>query len=284
MLYAFLFIFGLLIGSFLNVVALRYDGEKFVADPRAIGGRSHCPHCGKTLQWYELIPVVSFVIQKRKCRGCGAKIGWQYPLGEIISGCIFAFVPLQTFSLTGPGTMFVIVSVFWIIVFELLFLMAYIDLRLGIIPDELNVILGIVGIFMLIFLGGYFGTTNHSLFGVYAFPFGLQNNFWTNHIVAALAACAFFAILVAVTRGKGMGMGDVKLALPLGLIFGWPDIIFLIGIAFVIGAITGVGFIIMKRKTIKQSLPFAPFLAIGAAVVFWGGFVLLGGYFRLIGA
>src|SRR5581483_8885445 len=103
-----LFVFGLAIGSFLNVVALRYDGNRFVLDPKAIGGRSHCPHCKKTLQWYELIPLASFAIQRGKCRGCGVRIGFRYPFVEFLSGLIFALVPLRLldasplFSFTNP--------------------------------------------------------------------------------------------------------------------------------------------------------------------------------------
>ena len=79
MLWAILFVFGLAIGSFLNVVILRYDGEKFLFDAKALGGRSHCMHCGKTLRWFELVPVVSFLVQGGRCRHCGTRLSAQYP-------------------------------------------------------------------------------------------------------------------------------------------------------------------------------------------------------------
>lgn len=281
--YAILFVFGLIVGSFLNVVALRYDGEHFIFDPKVIGGRSHCPHCNKTLQWYELVPVVSFIIQRRRCRNCKAKIGFQYPLVEIISGCLFAFIPLHTFSLTGPGQPFIALSIMWVIAFEIFLLISYVDLRLGIIPDELNILLGIVGIFFIIFLGGYFGPVNHSLVGHYALYFAIQGDLWTNHIFAALAAFLFFGILVLATRGKGMGLGDVKLALPLGLLFGWPDIGLLILASFIIGAFIGLIFIALKKKTMKGSLPFAPFLALGATTAFFWGIPIAQWYFHMLG-
>ncbi len=282
MLYALLFIFGLLIGSFINVIALRYDGDHMVADPKVIGGRSHCPHCMKTLQWYELIPVVSFIIQGRRCRNCKATIGWQYPVVEVISGCIFAFVPMHVLTLTGPGQAFTIFSIFWTIVFEVLLLVAYIDIRLGIIPDELNVVLGVLGIFLAIFLAGYYGLGNHSLFGPFGGWFGLQGNIWTNHIFAAFIGAAFFGLLILITRGKGMGMGDVKLAIPLGIVFGWPDILFIIVSAFILGALAGVIFIIRGEKTMKGSLPFAPFLVAGAVIVFFGAVQITRAYLGLL--
>ncbi len=278
-----LFIFGLMIGSFLNVVSLRYDGERVVADPNVIGGRSHCPHCGETLHWYELIPVVSFIIQNRKCRHCGARIGWQYPIVELLSACIFTFVPIVTYMLTGPGEPLIVVSTLWVVVFEILLLIACIDLRLGIIPDELSFALGVLGIFFITTLGGYFGPANHSLFGSYAGFFGLQENILLNHLAAAVIACLFFFILVVATRGKGMGMGDVKLAFPLGLIFGWPDIMVLVAGAFIIGAVVGIALIVRGKKNMKGTLPFAPFLAIGAAIVFFGSYAVTSGYLHIGG-
>ena len=98
--YILLFIFGLIVGSFLNVVIFRYQPGKKVFDPKLIGGpgnwktRSRCMSCKKQLVWYELLPLVSFLIQKGKCRGCGAKISLQYFLVELLSGLVFVFVPM----------------------------------------------------------------------------------------------------------------------------------------------------------------------------------------------
>ncbi|HEX4104214.1 MAG TPA: prepilin peptidase [Candidatus Paceibacterota bacterium] len=276
-----LFVFGLAIGSFVNVLALRYDGEHFLFDPRVIGGRSHCPHCKHTLRWYELVPVISFVVQRARCRNCGARIGSQYPLVELLSGFIFALVP---FSLQGAP---VVLPTLWVIAFEILLLIAYVDIRLRIVPDELNIFLGIAGIFIAVFTVGYFGMANVSLFGAYAGIFGLQNNFWIAHLAGALAGAAFFWLLAFVSpfvfKQEGMGMGDVKLALPLGFLFGWPDILLLYGAAFVIGALAGIAMIIARKKAMKQTLPFAPFLVAGAAIAFFLGTPLVGWYFRIIG-
>ncbi len=283
-----LFVFGLAIGSFLNVVALRYDGGETAPlfSPRAIGGRSHCPHCGKTLRWYELVPLASWILQGGRCRTCGSGIGWRYPLAELVSGLIFVLVPLRILAVTGGGatldtTLIVWLCFFWIVAFEALFLMSLIDIRLGIIPDGLNLSLLVIALFFAIFLGGAFGPVNHSLFGTYAGVFGLQGNLWLNRAVGALFGGLFFGALIAGTKGKGMGMGDLKLAIPLGFLLGWPDILFATAAAFVIGAAVGLVTIAAGKKTMKASLPFGPFFALGVMAVFFFGFEFLRWYLRI---
>jgi len=278
----FLFLFGAAIGSFLNVVDLRYDGDHFVFDANVLGGRSHCPHCKKTLHWFELFPIVSFFVQGGKCRGCRVPISFQYPLVEIVSGLIFLFVPLHFMPLYG-GLAGIAFIALWVIAFEILLLVALIDFKLGIIPDELNIALGVIGIFTMIIAAGNFGAGNNSFLGPYAAVFGAQSAIWISRLVGALAGGLFFGSLVLVTRGKGMGMGDVKFAIALGLLFGWPDIALLSCFAFILGAIVGLSFIGFGKKTMKGSIPFGPFLVIGAAIVFFFGMPIVGSYFSLIG-
>lgn len=271
-----LFVFGLAVGSFINVVALRYRGDHFVFSHRVIGGRSACPHCKKILHWYELIPVVSWVIQGARCRSCRARIGFQYPLVEILSGCIFAFVPMV--FMYEP-----VLSALWIAAFELILLISYIDVRLQIIPDELTLLLTAVGIFYGIVLVGYLGMANVSFIASYAVPFGFQQNFWINRLVGIAVGAGFFALLILITRGKGMGWGDMKLGAPLGLLFGWPDIVLLYASAFISGAIAGVLFLALRKKNMKSALPFVPFLALGAALIFFFGHSAAGWYIHAIG-
>jgi prepilin signal peptidase PulO-like enzyme (type II secretory pathway) len=283
-----LFIFGTAIGSFLNVVTLRYDGDRFLFDTKMIGGRSHCAHCKKTLRWFELVPIVSFLLQGGRCLRCKARLTMQYPIVELISGMIFVLVPFSlgvgavpaASSVSAP---LICIAVLWVVMFEALLVMSIIDIRLGIIPDEINVFLGVIGIFLMILSAGYFGAANHSLLGSYAAIFGWQGNVLLAKIIGAAFGGLFFAALIAVTRGKGMGMGDLKLAIPLGLLFGWPDIIFLLVFAFVIGAATGVFAIVRGKNSMKGTLPFGPFLALGAATIFFWGPQLFSWYFSLLG-
>jgi leader peptidase (prepilin peptidase)/N-methyltransferase len=283
MLWFFPFLFGLAIGSFLNVVALRYDGDHFLFSNKKIGGRSHCPHCKKTLRWFELIPLISFVVQGGRCRNCHAWIGWQYPIVELLSGIIFVAVPLRFQSLVISQPSFVFFSAIWIVVFEILLLVAYIDILLGIIPDELNVALIVAGFVEIWFVAQNFGIGNPSFFGAYAAIFGLQANIWVNHVLAAAFGAAFFGAIVAATRGKGMGMGDVKLAFPLGLLFGWPDIFIVSMLAFIIGGAFGIALIASGKKTMKSAVPFGPFLVAAAAIAFFAGSSLFTWYFHMIG-
>lgn len=232
----------------MNVLALRYDGHWHA------GGRSHCPHCKHTLRWFELIPLVSFLIQGGRCRRCKAKIGFQYAAGELLSAAIFVFIPLRFAS--SPWML----PAVWILAFELLLLIAYIDFRLQVVPDALVVLLGCTAVLETAVAGG-----------------------WLGHLAGALFGAALFEFLVLVTRGKGMGMGDVMLAAPLGFLFGWPDIVFLSGAAFVFGGIVGAHLLLLKRKTMKSAVPFVPFLAAAAAFVLFFGDVTLRWYFRIIG-
>jgi prepilin signal peptidase PulO-like enzyme (type II secretory pathway) len=256
----------------LNVLAVRYDPDRFVVTRESVGGRSRCPQCSRTLRWFELVPFVSFLIQRGRCRSCGTRIGLHHPAAELASGLIVAFVPLVAGAGGGwaGGTL-------WTLVFLVLLLLSLIDIRLRLIPDEATALLAALGIIIA------FLAPAASLFGGYASLFGLGGaNVWVNHIAAALAAALLFGALIAVTRGRGMGLGDLKLAAALGLVFGWPDIVLVVMFAFIIGALFGAGAIAAKRKTMKSAVPFGPFLAIGAALAFFCGSTLVNWYFGFL--
>ncbi len=271
MLWLILFLFGLAVGSFLNVVATRYDGERFLLSNKLIGGRSHCEQCKKTLRWFELVPLFSFALQGGRCRRCKARLGFQYPIVELLSGIIFVFAPLAlgvgaaVAGAVGGVVGTLLLATLWIAVFEALLVMALIDIRLGIIPDEINIFLLATGVLLLLV------------------PAPLDAAAVIPKIIAALGAGAFFALLIAVTRGKGMGMGDLKLAIPLGLLFGWPDIVLVLMTAFVIGAVVGVIAVARGTNSMKGTLPFGPFLALGAVTAFFWGAPLIGWYLSLLG-
>lgn len=280
-----LFIFGTTFGSFLQVVAARYDPDKFIFSPSVIGGRSACPYCKKELRWFELVPLISFLIQRGRCRRCRAKISLQYFIVEMLSGLIFVLVPAkisQWFFLGAYSPLAVPLSIIWVAVFLTLLVITLIDIRLHLIPDEANVFLAVLAVLMIflftpyanVFFGG-------SFVGTYALLFGAVKNIWLSHFLALGFGAAFFGVLVVATRGRGMGVGDVKLAAALGFLFGWPDILFITMLAFVTGAMVGIAAIGGRKKTMKSYLPFGPFLAMGATLIFFYGADILTWYFDL---
>jgi len=285
-LYIILFVLGLAVGSFINVISLRYQSGRRLLDKKVIDGRSHCPICFKTLIWYELIPIFSFFLQRGKCRSCGHKISLQYPLVEILSGLIFVLVPIKILTITKLPNYQLLIILIWLLVFVFLLLLSIIDLRHSIIPNQINLTLGILGLILLIIKSaGQWSIVNgqQSFLGHYAVIFGLRENIWINYSVAALLGMAIFGVIILLSRGKAMGLGDFKLVAALGLIFGWPDILMVIFLAFIIGALVSIVFLIRKKKKMKDAIPFGPFLAIGAALTFFFGYQVIGGYFKLFG-
>jgi prepilin signal peptidase PulO-like enzyme (type II secretory pathway) len=282
---ALLFIFGTIFGSFLNVVSLRYDPDRNIFSPENVSGRSHCMNCGRILAWHELIPLFSFLIQLGRCRSCNARLSWQYPIGELVAGLIF-LLPLyliSNYQLPITNYYLLITSVIWILIFLVFLLIWIVDFRWYLIPNELNISLLVLGalVITLSYLQGNFGMVEGSFVGSYAALFGLRQNIWLNHIAGALVGIGVVGFIIAMTRGRGMGMGDLKLLGALGWIFGWPDVIFIFIIASFIGAIASIGLMALGKKNMKSVVPFGPFLILGAVFIFFFGEQLLGGYFHL---
>jgi len=242
------FIFGLIIGSFLNVVALRYNTG------RTIGGRSFCFSCSKTLRWYELVPVFSFISQGGRCRHCHSKISWQYPLVELSTALLFLF----TFLKFGDVT---VDCVYYFVIWSLLTVIVIYDLRHKIIPD------GMVYTFAIL-------AAVHLLFNS---PSG------ANLLSGALLFLPFY-LLWYLSDGKWIGLGDGKLALGIGYSLGLVDGLSAIVLGFWLGAVAAL--IILgpmkwlsprsRRLTMKSEMPFAPFLILGMILIFFFRWDILG--------
>lgn len=275
--YISLFIFGTLIGSYINVLGLRYTEEKgFKLSSK---GRSHCPHCNSTLRWYELIPLVSFAIQAGRCRSCKKRISLQYPIVEIISGLIFT-VPVSVLGFGVPAAL-------WVLAFSIFLLISIIDLRLKIIPDKLNALVAIIGVALIAFrhLTGAYGsglTIQGTFLGSYSLAFWpLGQNIFLNHLIGTLFGIVFFGLLYFFTSGRAMGFGDVKLAAAVGLLMGWPDAALALILSFLLGSVIGVFNLAMHKKGLKDTLPFGPFIVLGVTLVFLFGYDIINGYFNL---
>jgi len=294
-LYLCLAVFGLIFGSFLNVVTIRYNPDKGFSNIYSLGGRSHCPHCHKQLTWYELVPVFSFLFLLGKCRHCGHRISFQYPVVELLTSAIFVTVPLYVahFSrmffwsadLSYGSWLFSALAALWTAVFVLFLILAVIDLKHMIIPDSINIALAFIGVAIAgvtQWLHG-FDAIHGSFLRHYAMIFGLRESIWTNHLFAACIGLLFFGSIIVLSKGRAMGWGDFKLAGALGLIFGWPDIVLVLMFSFIIGSIISIGLMLRGRKTMKDAVPFGPFLVLGAITVFFFGFQLMSLYFDLFG-
>jgi leader peptidase (prepilin peptidase) / N-methyltransferase len=245
------FFFGLCIGSFLNCFIYRLEKGESV-----LKGRSYCPRCQHTLAWYDLVPVASVIFLKGACRYCHKKISLQYPLVELLAGLVFVCIFLQVGLVNIPYLIFLLlISCFFIVIFVY-------DLMHYIIPDSvLFPALAITFLYQLI-------TNSHVLF---------FNSLW-----AGLSASAIFLLLFVVSRGTWMGFGDVKLALLLGLLLGFPDIIIGFFLSFLIGAVIGMVLMLFKKKGLKSEIPFAPFLIVGTFIALFFGHSIIQWYLRFL--
>ena len=224
---------GLFVGSFINVVALRW----FAEGPSAWGGRSMCPRCGKTLRWFELLPLLSFAMQGGRCRGCRARISWRYPAVELGFGALLGLTAWVRPPLEAPLA-FALATVY----FCLLGLLFLLDLDHQAVPDVLA--------WLAI------------LFGVAAA--GLS---WRSVGLGILAGVLVPLIIVAITRRKGMGEGDILLGAATGAFLGWPLILDCWLWAFTLGAIVGIGLMLSGKAGRKTAIPFGPFIAVSVLIV-----------------
>lgn len=256
MISAAIFIFGLCIGSFLNVVIDRLPQGKSI-----IAGRSFCDHCKHVLGWGDLIPVVSFLFLRDKCRWCGRKISWQYPIVELITGLLFLLTYNSMIRIIEPFK-FWLTFVYYIAIVSGLIVIFFTDLKYHIIPDQILIFLTVVTIFFLIFW---------------------ENSSFPDHLLAALGLSSFFLFLVLVTKGKGMGLGDVKYAFVMGFILGIYASIISFYLSFLTGAAVSLILVIVGKKTLKSAIPFGPFLVGGTLISVFYGAILWELLRRMIG-
>lgn len=237
------FVLGLAVGSFLNVLIDRLPNEQSIVYPQ-----SHCEHCKKSLAWYDLIPVVSFVFLLGRCRYCKKPIGWQYPFVELITGVLFIAVFIFGMRNHELGIMNIGTLGYDLFIISSLIVIFFADLKYGIIPDKI-IFPGIAVSIAYLFI------THNSLFII--------------HILSALGAFLFFLAIYMLTRGRGMGFGDVKLAGLLGLFFGFPTIVFVLYAAFLTGGAFSIILLLLGKKKLKGTVAFGPFLVVASLSIFF---------------
>lgn len=245
-------IYGLLIGSFLNVLIYRIPREESIAFPG-----SHCPECDHKLRWYDNIPVVSYLTLRGKCRYCGVQISAQYPLIESLNAIVY--VVLYIFF--GWSIDFVAFA----LIASVLIAIAGIDLKEQIIPDSL--VLSVLVIEVL------HKTLNYFINGA--------SPRLADSLLGLVIAGGIFLLIVIVSKG-GMGGGDVTLIGALGFVLGVKGILLTIFFSFILGAIISIFLLASGLKTRKDPIPFGPFIILGFFIVLLWGNGIISWYFDIL--
>ena len=256
----FIFLFGLIIGSFLNCLIWRLHKNETIL------GRSYCPKCGRQIAWYDNIPVLSFLILKGKCRSCQKKISWQYPVVELAVGVLFViafFLNYESRIMNYEGgtfglfiihnSLFIIqVILDWFVDAVMTIIFIY-DFRWYLILDIVTLPACVI-VFLL----------NLAL--------GIS---WQNMLISGIIGGSFFLFQYLISQGKWIGGGDIRLGLLMGIIFGWPNILVAIFLAYIIGSLVGVGLILAGKKKWGSQVPLGIFLSTASIItLFWGSKIL----------
>jgi len=230
------FFLGLVFGSFLNCLVYRLHIHKTLL------GRSFCPKCKKKIKWYDNIPVISFIFLKARCRSCHKKISWQYPIVELIMGLLFVF---SLWLRIGELSSLIILRD-WIVFFTLFFIFLY-DLKYSEIEDIVLLPATVLILILSLLLGQSF----------------------LSMIFSALLGVVFFGIQYLITKGKGIGLGDLRIGFFMGIVCGnWQYLLVAIFFAYIIGALISLILILKRKKGMKSAIPLGPFLAIGTFIAF----------------
>lgn len=236
LLYSFILLLGTVIGSFLNVLIYRLPRQESIITPA-----SHCPKCGEYLKVRDLIPILSFLLNRGKCRYCGKVINWQYPVVEVLTAFLFAIL----YHNFGLHISFIIYSFLSCI----LIVCSVIDLQYKIIPNKITYPALITALISSIFF-------NHISF--------------MGSLTGMLIPGGLF-LLLALLYGKGLGMGDVKLVALIGAVIGWQFTLIGIFLASLIASITGLILMIAGIMDRKTRIPFAPFIGLSTIISLFCG-------------
>ena len=257
----FLFLTGLCVGSFLNVVIYRLPAEKSIVFPN-----SSCTDCEEKLRAIDMIPVLSYIFLGAKCRYCKEPISIQYPLVEFTTGAIWILTYLRYgFSIETLALIFL---------FTLLIPIAVIDIHHMIIPNELVLV-------------GFIGGLSLSAYHIFVEPFYLYlSSAWFAPFIGMVSASGILLIIALLSFLKygdegGMGMGDVKLFIPIGLFLGWKLTLLALFISIMLGGIISIILLLFKVLNRKSALPFGPFIVIATFFCAFYGNQLLDWYINI---
>lgn len=254
LLYIIIFTYGILIGSFLNVLIYRIPKKENIAIVR-----SHCMKCGYQLRWYDLVPLFSWLFLGGRCRKCREKISIQYPLIEAANGILYMIV----FYYYGLS----IESLLYCLLFSALLALSVIDFRTYEIPVGFNYFILILGLIRLVT--------------------DLQN--WATYCIGFLAVSGFLYLVILLSNGRYMGGGDLKMMAACGLLLGWKMIILAFVLACILGSV--IHLIRMKVSKVGHELAMGPYLSMGIAIavlygerlLYWYFYIFLESLYRMMG-
>ena len=249
--YILLFVVGLALGSFLNAVVWRlHEHRNFVTE------RSECEYCHRRLSAADLIPVVSWLMIRGRCRYCHHKIGLQHVVVELLTGVLFALSWFAWPGGHGVGAHFVVQFVFWLALLVGALILGLYDLKWQLLPD--------VVVFPLIALTIMDRLVNYTLFHA-------DTGSLVSASLGAVVVSGFFGLLYAVSKGRWIGLGDVKLGILLGLVLGPSQGLIAVVLSYYIGAIAVIPLLLSHRLKAKSVVAFGPFLIISFVVTFLYG-------------
>lgn len=268
----FSFIIGTIFGSFITALVYRVRHERSMKERHSV-----CPHCQHPLHFFDLFPIVSYIWLRGKCRYCANPVSVQYPLIELATGLLFAFgailvinrsllQPLEMLSVSGSWVLFSLLVLWFSLV--LLIALAIYDARWGELPNQWT--LGGSALMLAATLIAW--AMEMPLLWQPGAPLAVGSVTLSTILSGVIAGLFFMGIVVfseKILRKPGMGMGDVKLAVFLGLLLGFPGIVVGLYLAFIFGAVISLLLIAGKRKKIGNTIPFGPFMIAGALLALW---------------
>lgn len=256
----FLPLIGPILASYFAVLVMR--GAMLT---KAKGGRSECDHCGKQLAWYELIPLLSFIIQAGKCRTCGQRLDFRIWISELLGFLMFLLFALgvnQNIAKFSGVEIVVFVLVGIVFAGVLLYLSIYDIFTYSVPTLVIQWGLGLAILVNVLFLG----LTQLGAINISALPFGRIDN-----LLAGVFAALGFTLVIKLTKEKGLGSGDVVLAAIVGLLLGWPEAVSALYVMLISAALVGLAWALYKQKFKGAIIPLVPFIALGFMVAYvWG--------------
>lgn len=229
LLYLIIFLYGIVIGSFLNVLIYRLPKKENI-----VTTRSHCMNCGYQLKWYDLVPIFSYLALGGRCRKCKTRISVQYPIIEALNGILYLIIFIR-FGMSVD-------SLLYCLLFSALLTLSVIDFRTYEIPVGINVFILLLGLVRVV--------TDWSN--------------WSDYLIGFLTVSIFLYLIYIVTHGRGIGGGDVKLMAVCGLVLGWKLVVLGFFLGCIIGSICHL--IRMKVSDAGHVLAMGPYLSVGVMI------------------